>query len=105
MAKWYLREMFPRLNETKVKEGKMTIKWDKNDHGFKNLRKMFPKLNKAKLKKHMFIGPQIRKLLKEPMFDSKLTNVQLAAWTSFRYTAHGFLGNKKDDGYAFIAVY
>lgn len=34
----------------------------------------------AKLKKGIFVGPQIRKILKDQKFEEKLIEVELVAW-------------------------
>lgn len=63
---------------------------DKNDLGFKQLRERFPKFSEAKVKEDIFVEPQIGKLLKDPTFYAKLTNLELGTWMSFRDIVHGF---------------
>lgn len=75
---------------------------DKGSEAFNHLKEKFPKLSEAKLKEGIFVGPQIRKLLKDPTFDTKLTDIQLAAWSSFKAIVKGFLGNTKDKNYVTI---
>lgn len=72
---------------------------NKEGDGFKHLRKIFPKLSDAKLKEGIFVGPQIRKLLNDPEFESKLRSVELDAWKSFKSVVEGFLGNYKSNNY------
>lgn len=74
----------------------------KGGEAFNHLKEKFPKLSEAKVKEGIFVGPQIRKLLKDPTFDSKLTNIELAAWSSFRAIVKDFLGNRKDENYVSI---
>ncbi|GBM45678.1 hypothetical protein AVEN_237916-1 [Araneus ventricosus] len=50
--------------------------------GFQYLRLKFSKVSEAKIKEGIFVGPQIRQLMKDPVFESKLTEKQAAAWTS-----------------------
>ncbi|GBM23691.1 hypothetical protein AVEN_257609-1, partial [Araneus ventricosus] len=50
--------------------------------GFQYLRLNSPKVSEAKIKEGIFIGPQIRQLMKDPVFESKLTEKEAAAWTS-----------------------
>lgn len=42
---------------------------DKNGEGFAYIRNMFSKLSEAKVKEGIFVGPQIRKLLKDEGFE------------------------------------
>ena len=39
---------------------------------FKYIREKFPKLSDAKVKEGIFVGPQIRELVKDPAFDKVL---------------------------------
>ncbi|GBL92720.1 hypothetical protein AVEN_119110-1 [Araneus ventricosus] len=50
--------------------------------GFQYLRLNFPKVSEAKIKEGIFVGPQIRQLMKDPVFESKLTEKEAAAWAS-----------------------
>ncbi len=43
---------------------------DKTDQAFKYLTSKFPRLSNAKIKEGVFIGPQIRELLRDIEFDS-----------------------------------
>lgn len=62
---------------------------------FQNLRQKFPTLREAKIKEGIFIGPQIRNILKDEHFDSTLTDIEKNAWNDFRLVVINFLGNKK----------
>lgn len=42
---------------------------DKEDNAFKYLKKKFPRLSDAKLKEVVFVGPQIRQVIKDNGFD------------------------------------
>ena len=72
---------------------------DKNHAGFKYLSEKFPEISDAKLKEGIFIGPQIRKLLEDNEFSSRLASVELQASNSFKDIVHQFLGNYKSDDY------
>lgn len=61
--------------------------------GFAYLKTKFPKKSEAKLKKGIFVGPQIRKIMKDPNFVLNLTKIERNAWTSFEKVVKGFLGN------------
>ncbi len=41
-----------------------------NSKGYQYLVAKFPKINAAKLKEGIFVGPQIREVLKDGSFDS-----------------------------------
>jgi hypothetical protein len=44
-------------------------------------------------------GPQIKKLLSDQQFDTKLNTMQAAAWNSFRAVCDNFLGNNRSENY------
>ena len=46
---------------------------NKYSKGFEYFRDMFPKLSDAKLKEGIFIGPQIRGIIKDDLFVHLLT--------------------------------
>ena len=46
---------------------------DKDSEGFKYLAKKFPHISEAKLKAGIFVRPQIRELLQDPIFENKLS--------------------------------
>ena len=68
---------------------------DKNREGFRHLRTDFPGLSDAKLK-GVFVGLQIRKVISDKNFDTKLNTTELEAQRSFNGVVYGFLGNKKE---------
>ena len=47
--------------------------------GFGYLKQEFPKITEAKLKEGIFVGPQIRKMMKDEVSPSKLSDLQRAA--------------------------
>jgi hypothetical protein len=55
----------------------------------------FPRLTFEKVKAGVFIGPQIRQLLKDQQCESVLSDKEKAAWQSFEKFSNGFLGNFK----------
>jgi hypothetical protein len=63
---------------------------DTESAAFQYLRQMFPNCQNAKLKEGICVGPQIRKIVKDPQFEEKL---------SFKNVTHDFLGNKKTENY------
>lgn len=72
---------------------------DKEGKGFSYLRQFFPKLSDAKLKEGIFIGPDIRKLMHDNLFEQSLNKKELDAWRAFVKVIKGFLGKNKDENY------
>ncbi|GBN12431.1 hypothetical protein AVEN_101832-1 [Araneus ventricosus] len=56
--------------------------WDLPKEGeyFKYLCDQFPGLSEAKLKERMFVGPDIRKMLKDENFETKMETNEIKAW-------------------------
>ncbi|GFV20884.1 uncharacterized protein TNCV_353581 [Trichonephila clavipes] len=72
---------------------------DKEGECFKYLCEQFPSLSDAKLKEGIFVGPDIRKLLKDETFVTEMEMKEKNAGNSFKLVVTGFLGNKKDPNY------
>ncbi|GFO21298.1 hypothetical protein PoB_004780300 [Plakobranchus ocellatus] len=72
---------------------------NKDGQVFLYLRQKFPTLSDAKVKEGIFIGPQIKAMLKDEMFLTKMTPVESEAWNAFKTICENFLGNKKDPNY------
>jgi hypothetical protein len=66
---------------------------------FTYLKEMFPRLSEAKLKDGIFIGPQIRDVIKDEYLDKVLQGDEKAAWDSFKFVVKGFLGNRRAQNY------
>jgi len=66
---------------------------------FTYLREKFPRLSEAKLKEGIFIGPQIRDLIKDEYFDKLLQGDEKAAWDSFKFIVKVFVGNRRAQSY------
>ncbi|GBL73051.1 hypothetical protein AVEN_128213-1 [Araneus ventricosus] len=62
----------------------------------------FPGLSEAKLKEGVFEGPDIRKMMKDENFETKMETNERKAWESFKLVITSFLGNKKDPNYKSI---
>ncbi len=56
-----------------------------NSRGYQYLVAKFPKISAAKLKEGIFVGPQIREVLKDGSFDESLSEYELRAWYSFKW--------------------
>ena len=65
---------------------------DKDGAAFKYLQHLFPKLSVAKVKGGMFIGPQVKVILKSDEFLETLSDVEKDAWICFAAIVQGFLG-------------
>lgn len=72
---------------------------DKDGEGFAYLKQKFPKLSDAKIKEGIFVGPQIRELMKDEIFDKKLNTLEKTAWDCFKNVVNNFLGNNKAENY------
>ena len=65
----------------------------KNGAAFQHLSTVFSGLSAAKLKEGIFVGPQIREVLKDTDFEELLNLKELRAWEAFKSVCSGFLGN------------
>jgi hypothetical protein len=60
---------------------------------------VFPRPSEAKLKEGVFVGPQIRDIIKDEYFETLLQGDEKAAWDSFKFVVKGFLGNRRAQKY------
>lgn len=72
---------------------------DKEGDAFQFLKLKFPGLSDAKLKEGIFVGPQIREVIKDDAFDKTLDPTEKAAWFAFKDVCANFLGNNKSKNY------
>ncbi|GBM62497.1 hypothetical protein AVEN_145982-1 [Araneus ventricosus] len=77
--------------------------------GFTKCRRMlqvpcdqFLGLSEAKLKEGVFVGPDVRKMMKDENFETKMETKERKAWESLKLVITNFLGNKKDPNYESI---
>ena len=75
---------------------------NKEDACFKYIREKFSYMNAEKVKESMFVGPQVRKLIKDAQFLSTTTDAKKKSWLSFTEVVSKFLGNTKDCDYKTI---
>jgi len=61
---------------------------------FTYFREKFPRLSEIKLKEGIFIGTQIRELIKDEYFEKLLQGNEKVASDSFKFVVKGFLGNR-----------
>jgi hypothetical protein len=60
----------------------------------------FPRLSEANWKKvFIFIGAQIRDLIKDEYFEKLFQGDEKADWDSFKFVVKGFLGNRRAQNY------
>ena len=72
---------------------------DQTGSAFKYLAEKFPRLSETKIKEGVFVGPQIRGLFKDDMFNSLLQGDEKNAWDAFRLASANFLGNIRAENY------
>ncbi|GBP17968.1 hypothetical protein EVAR_16910_1 [Eumeta japonica] len=60
---------------------------NKDGGGFQYLKTKFPRISDAKMKEGIFVGPQIRELMKDSNFESTLNEAEQRAWTAFVETS------------------
>lgn len=77
---------------------------DREGDGFRYLREKFPKITEGKLKEGIFVGPQIREIVNDEIFETKLTAKEKTAWRSMVQVFTNFLGNKKADNYKTLVM-
>ena len=78
---------------------KAMVKYNKNGEGFQYIKSKFPKISDAKIKEGVFIGPQIRELIKDPFFEETLNTLEKAAWNVFKSVTQNFMGNHRSPDY------
>jgi len=66
---------------------------DRTGSAFQYLAEKFPRLNVAKIKEGVFVGPQIRKLFRDDMFNNRPQGDEKKEWDPFRLVSTNFLGN------------
>ena len=70
-----------------------------NSNGYAYLCEKFSKISSAKMKAGIFIGPQIREVMKDPNFEKTLTVKEKRAWQSFKWLCENFLGNVRSPSF------
>ena len=66
---------------------------------FNHIQELFPKLSEAKMKGGVFVGIQVKRLMKSHSFSEELSAVERRAWKSFVSVVEDFLGNHKADNF------
>ncbi|GFY63774.1 uncharacterized protein TNIN_182201 [Trichonephila inaurata madagascariensis] len=68
---------------------------EEDGDAFQYLGSIFPRLRDAKIKEGIFVGSQMRKIMKDPTFPPILEGKEKAAWEAFKSVVRGFLDSKK----------
>jgi len=95
LSKILLPSMHLKLGLTKHSVKTM----NQEEAAFTYLREKFPRPSEAKLKEVIFIGPQIRDIIKDEYFDKLLQDDEKAVWDSFKFVLKGFFGNRRARNY------
>ena len=74
------------------------VKFNNEGEGFQYIKSKLPKISDVKIK-GVFIGPQIKELIKDPFFEEKLDTSDKAAWNAFKSVTQNFLGNDRSPDY------
>lgn len=67
--------------------------------GSKSMRKQFLFLSEAIIKVEKFVGPNIKKLIPDPVFILSLNDEEKEVWTSFDAVTDNLFGNYKSAQY------
>lgn len=71
---------------------------------FQYIKSKFSHLSDAKIKEGVFVGPDIRALMKDEDFVKCMKIDEKNAWLSFKKVTENFLGNHRDPKYATIVT-
>lgn len=72
----------------------------KDGAAFEYLKELFPGLSAAKIKEGVFVGPQIRKIVKHDKdFRKTLNDIEQKTWDSVKAVFSGVLGSKRSPKY------
>ena len=63
---------------------------DKNVAGFHYLKEKFPRVSDSKIKEGIFVGPQIRALIRDGNSEDLLSQIEKSAWKSFKSVVKNF---------------
>jgi hypothetical protein len=86
-SKMYLPPLHIKLSLIKI----ILEAMDKESKEFAYLWQKFPKISEAKKKEGIFVGPQIKQLLEDHDFSTKLNATERRAWEAFKNICRNFL--------------
>jgi hypothetical protein len=82
---------------------KQFVKSLQSENAKQYLKDLFPKMSDAKLKEGVFVGPQLRRLMKKyDDFAALLNGNELRAWKALVAVTKGFLGKNRDPNYRLL---
>jgi hypothetical protein len=90
----YKKALLPPLH-TKLDLKQFVKALQRDGNCFKYLCSKFPGLSDAKLKEGIFVGPDIRKLISDEMFETTKSNAEREAWIALKDVISKFFGKKK----------
>ncbi|GFX03684.1 uncharacterized protein TNCV_2112561 [Trichonephila clavipes] len=70
---------------------------NKDGEALQYLRSKLPRLSGAKIKEGIFVGPQIRKIMKDSASYQILEGKEKATWEALKNVVRGFLGGAVSD--------
>jgi hypothetical protein len=68
------------------------------------LKTMSRKINNAKIKEEVFVGPQIKEIIQDVIFEDQLSELKTAAWKSLKNVTTNFWGNRKAENYRYMVA-
>jgi hypothetical protein len=82
---------------------KQFVKSLQSENAKQFLKDLFPKMSDAKVKEGVFVGPQLRRLMKNYAdFAALLNGNELRAWKSLVAVTKGFLGKNREPNYRLL---
>jgi hypothetical protein len=69
---------------------------DQNNVGLMYSKNTLPRIGDAKTKEDAFVGPQVRELIQNVIFEDPLSEVEKTAWESFKNNTTSFPGDKAE---------
>jgi hypothetical protein len=78
---------------------------DQNNAVFMYLKNKSLRISDEKIQEGVLVGPQIIELMQNVKFEDQLSEVEEAAWKSFKKFSTNFLGNHKAENYCDMVPY
>jgi hypothetical protein len=66
---------------------------DQNGSGFLYIKQNFPRIREARIKDEIFLGPQIREIMREAHWMKLQVKLKVATWRTCKAVSSNFLGN------------
>jgi len=78
---------------------------NQNRPGFIYLKNTFSRKSDAKTKSGVFVGPEIRELTHDVKSEGQVSELERAAWKSFKNATTNFLEHQKEENYFGMVTY